>query len=102
MTELMINGSSDDLIEISGDIDEELYAFYERKTYVAFDDGTILSLDYTDDGVWRIEVVESGEGTTIRIDPATADDGNDENGVPLYSDRAYLSGDITQLWIKNI
>lgn len=56
---IKITGWSDDLIEIEGDIDEEFYA-YNDKNYLAVSDGTLLSIVYDDNGIWRIYCLVPG------------------------------------------
>lgn len=84
---ITVTGASDDLIEIDGDISEEFYANDEDPNLLAFSDGTILRVDYTPAGVWRIVPVASGSAT-VRITQAPEDD--DRN----YTDRADLIGDV--------
>ncbi len=85
-----VYGSSDDLIEIDGDISEEFSvpAYNNPTALLAFSDGTVLRITYTPDGLWRITpVTVAGEYVLHQAtDEATA-----------YSDRATLSGDIT--WV---
>ena len=57
---VVIEGSSDDLIEIDGDIREEFYANDDED-----DDVTVLRIIYPDSGVWRISPVVSGHGTLV-------------------------------------
>ena len=56
-----IYGSSDDLIEVEGDIDNEFYCYAaEEPTYLALSDGTLLSVLYDDDGIWRFHLIVEG------------------------------------------
>lgn len=82
-----VYGSSDDLIEVEGDIREELTAI-ESPSYVALSNGVALKLRYDEDGCWRINLV-AGSGVTI-----TPADGPDSDN---YSDRATVDGDVT--WV---
>jgi hypothetical protein len=89
-----VYGASDDLIEVEGDIDEEFNAISapENGHLLAFSDGTVLRIDYSELGIWRITpVFRSGLGFDLTIVQAPEDD--DSN----YSDRATLNGDIT--WV---
>jgi hypothetical protein len=79
-------GASDDLVELEGDISEEFNPRAERSA-VLFSDGTALTIEYTEAGVWRIAPLAKG-AATLSIEQAPADD--DDN----YSDRATLIGDI--------
>jgi hypothetical protein len=55
-----IYGSSDDLVEIEGGIDEEFPADGAGPHYLAFSDGTLLSIDYGREGIWRINRLATG------------------------------------------
>lgn len=56
MPEITVNGASDDLIEIGGAIREEFtLQDDEGGDLLAFSNGVVLRIRYTDDGVWRIE-----------------------------------------------
>lgn len=89
MSQLKIYGASDDLIEIEGSITEEFYCpdvGDDRGAYIAISDGTLLSVSYTGDGLWKISTFSVGEKTTLAIESATDIDDN-------YSDRVILDGD---------
>lgn len=82
-----IYGSTDDLIEIEGDIREEFtYSCDDEKSdgdLFAFSDGTLLRVKYTDSGIWRITPVVRASELTIEQ--------ADETNVSNYSDRVTLS-----------
>jgi hypothetical protein len=87
---ITIYGASDDLIEVDGDISEEFP--WQKRGYgqpsgdlLAFSDGTILRIEFTDSGVWRITpVVRGAADLTIEQAP----EGDEDN----YTDKATLSG----------
>ena len=54
-------GCSDDLVEITGDVEEE---FYGSGGYIVFDNGTMLKVSY--DGDWTIVEDIQGKNTCIR------------------------------------
>jgi hypothetical protein len=90
-----VYGASDDLIEVAGDISEEFP--WQKRGYgqppgdlLAFSDGTILRIEFTDAGVWRITPVVSG---TAMLFIELAPEGDDSN----YTDKATLTGDIS--WV---
>lgn len=91
-----IYGTSDDLIEIEGDIREEFYHIGDEDgpTYFAFSDGTVISVSYTFEGIWRIFPVVLGTGV-LNIKQAVSSESDD------YSDRAELTGDIRWLVVGN-
>ena len=80
-------GTSDDLIEIEGDIREEFGVYGDDENYVGFSDGTVARIAYNDDGCWEIRVVVTGASAHEH----TPHD-NDET---TYTDRLTLTGDIT-------
>ena len=82
-----VYGASDDLIEIEGDIREEFYADSELPSWLAFSDGTVLRIQYMDDGIWRINRDRSGAAAYSKVEAGSADDDN-------YSDRVTLAGKI--------
>lgn len=59
---ITIYGSSDDLVEIEGDINEEFNWCSElgESRYLAFSDGTLLRVRYDDNGIWRLHKICGG------------------------------------------
>jgi len=92
MTTVTAWGRSDDLVEIDGALEEE-WGFYSsdgnETGYLAFSDGTVLSVKYGDGnhGVWRLFPVIEGSAKVERV-PAPLDDRDN------YSDRVTLTGDL--------
>lgn len=76
-----VYGSSDDLIEIDGDIIEEFtdYDAEENPLFLAFSDGTLLSIKHVD-GVWRICPMHLGNSKFIKHE---ADPDEDTDKVQL-------------------
>lgn len=93
MASVEIYGSSDDLIELEGDVEEEFTALRfgqddaKEGGILAFSDGTALQIEYSIEGVWRINRLASGSASYDKDE----DPGDDEN---RYSDRVTLTGDI--------
>lgn len=85
---VVVYGSSDDLIEIDGAIREEFGPSGDdgEPDYLAFSDGTVLSIAYSKDGFWRVNRVASGSAAYAKKEG----DDVDSN----YSDRVALTGDI--------
>lgn len=83
--EVMIYGASDDLIEIEGSLIEEFNYYGEGKTILAFSDGTVLSVLYDDDGIWKIRRVAVGKAEYSNKEVVNPD--SDE-----YSDKVTLKG----------
>jgi len=99
-----IYGGSDDLIEIKGDINEEIgnYGTDERNSgnLLAFSDGTILDVKYgkPQGGIWAITLLSRGE----LFDRIVVCDNEDAD---IYSDVAHLKDGITHVfsapeWIR--
>jgi hypothetical protein len=87
MKTIKIYGASDDLIEIDGDIREEFNHYNEDDPfYLAFSDGTALSINYNNDGFWRINRLAIGSAEYSKHE------GMYEDGD--YSDIVTLKGDI--------
>jgi hypothetical protein len=84
---IVITGSSDDLIDIEGDISEEFshLPHDDGPAYLAFSDGTLLQVQY--DGVWRITTLKKGACQFSKEEAEEADSDN-------YSDRVTLTGKI--------
>lgn len=88
---VIITGSSDDLIEVDGDLSEEFNAYSDADEdagrILACSDGTVLRITYTRPGIWRIHpVVEGSARLTIEQAPEDDDD--------RYTDTATLDGPI--------
>lgn len=86
-----ITGHSDDLIEIEGDIVEEFSHMPDsdnEETYLAFSDGTVLSVAYTNSGLWRINRVKTGQASYEK-EEATGPDAT-------YTDKVTLGGPSAQ------
>lgn len=89
---LTIHGSSDDLIEIQGDVKEEFNHYWGRDQegpdyhlYLGASDGTLLRVRYDEDGVWRFTLVAAGASTFSKAE-GTPDSGTDRVqllGVPI-------------------
>lgn len=61
---ITITGASDDLIEIEGHIVEEwVFPYTEEKRYIAVSDGTLLTVQYDSDGLWRFNRLIAGSAT---------------------------------------
>jgi hypothetical protein len=87
-------GGSDDLIELEGDISDELGAYdVVRKFFLS--DGTSGTIEYTKSGVWEIKILKYG-CDNIKVDivhPTEKEIEDDTN----YTDKATFSGKIE--WI---
>lgn len=56
----IVTGASDDLIEISGELEEEFNAYNCSDGTMAFSDGTLLNVCYDKDGIWRFNPIFKG------------------------------------------
>lgn len=80
MHTLTITGGSDDLIEIGGDFSEEIGWYHDKENepgYLAVSDGTLLSVRYFDDGIWRFTVVRKGRAVVAKVEGSVDEDTND-------------------------
>jgi hypothetical protein len=84
---ITVYGSSDDLIEIEGAIEEEFSPGDDA--ILAFSNGVLLRINYDNDGVWRIKPLVCTDKVVITQAPA-----DDENN---YSDRAVIEE--TVFWV---
>ena len=84
MAKVTIYGASDDLIEIDGGIEEEFSPGEDDAAYLAFSDGTVLHIEYTDSGFWRITRRVTGTAGYEKHEGTNEDTD--------YSDRVTLSG----------
>ena len=95
MKTVIVYGASDDLIEIEGDISEEISPNDESPAKLAFSDGTVLSVVYDADGCWRVTRVVAGTATMEKVEAEGPDSKN-------YSDRVTLTGDIKWVVAGNL
>lgn len=89
MSSITVYGASDDLIEIEGGLREEFEAADGSMNYLAFSDGTVLSVVYGKDGLWTLRRVVTGTASFSKHDATDEDED--------YSDRVTLDGNI--LWV---
>lgn len=110
---VVVYGASDDCIEIAGSIYDEFSAMSyddgDDGGLLAFTDGTVLSVKYTNEGIWRVDAITIGPESTVDRHPCqfpsgdAADDadtryrtdGPDGTDVPNYSDWVRITGPIT-------
>lgn len=92
-----IFGASDDLIEVMGLVREEFYLGAGDRSTLEFSDGSAVSVEYDDDGIWRIHLVEAGACTWIRHACETKPDLSDEDKFG-YSDAGVLTGAVE--WVR--
>lgn len=83
MNKVTVYGASDDLIEVEGDLSEEFGCYDLDEGFLAFGDGTLLSVKY--DGFWRFHVIRKGDGTVTKVE-ATDEDTD-------YSDKVTIEWD---------
>lgn len=86
---IVISGASDDLIEVEGDIREEFYAIDDGEHILSFSDGTVLSVEYDRQGMWRIRRLSAGSAVYRHREATDADRD--------YSDVVRLDGEIA--WV---
>lgn len=91
MTTVKVYGQSDDLIELDGDLQDEIGCYGaddENGSLVAFSDGTVLRITYgaNNEGFWRI--------TRLVVGTAEYTHTPGQDDVDDYSDVVTLEGDI--------
>lgn len=77
MTSTVIFGSSDDLIEIRGVLDEEFSVDSDEPVLIGLSNGWLIRATYgaRHDGCWRFEVIdEHGTSSELTIGPARGDE----------------------------
>lgn len=81
-----VRGASDDLIEVDGVISAEFEYQGGRRggDLLAFSDGTVLRVEFSETGMWRITPVSHGSGALV-VDQAP------EGGEERYTDQATLT-----------
>ncbi len=95
MAKIIIYGTSDDLVEVEGDVpgcDE--YGAWHSPRYVQLSTGDVFRVEYTDDGVWRIGYSLLGASGAVKIDNVPADGADTDN----YTDRMTVEGPIE--WVE--
>lgn len=90
---LVVYGYSDDLIIVDGMLTEEFGAYDADRTYLAFSDGTLISIVYDEMAEWKIQVHASPN--KVHIEPA----GETGEGYPDYSDVATVVADGPVRWV---
>lgn len=101
MKKTIISGVSDDLIDLSGAIEDEIQS-YEGKQTIRCSDGTKATIEYGTEGTWDIDVKTKGELFDKLVSGSPFDDtphtDEDCEFVCYYSDALVLKPGIT--WIK--
>lgn len=87
-----LSGYSDDNVEMNGDINDEIGAYDVVSNFV-LSDGTRGTIEYTDEGVWRIKILEHGSVKVDIVHPTQEEIDDDTN----YTDKATFTGNID--WI---
>lgn len=78
-----VYGTSDDLVEVEGDITEEFNPLHDDKpSFLAFSDGTVLRITY--DGMWHIARIAEGSAEYAKRNATDIDQD--------YSDIVTLTG----------
>lgn len=90
-----LTGASDDLIELDGELKEEFSHYDCSKGYIAFSDGTLLSVNYNNEGIWRFSIVTKGDLYMGKEEGNVDEDTNDviyfKEGLKwaIYTDNQY-------------
>jgi hypothetical protein len=93
-------GCSDDLIEITGDIENEFGSF-EDDPFVVFSDGTVLKVIYDNDGNWRFYCDELGKDASVINHPPGSERAIDISNGRDYTAVAEVQGHIDWVVVTN-
>ncbi len=86
-----VYGASDDLIEIEGDIRDEVNCYgtddQDKGVLLCFSDGTVLEVKYgkNDDGIWEVKLRHKGT-LFVKIDPCESEDADPHSDVAYFKD----------------
>lgn len=92
---LKVYGSSDDLIEIEGDITEEFNIYFSDEyntddenssVLLALSNGLVLNIEYNNIGLWKISQVWGDSSKTKYVFVATDPNSNNYSDVVLIVD----------------
>jgi hypothetical protein len=97
---IKIYGASDDLVEVEGDINEEFgwFADNDKPRPMGFSDGTLLSVRYDEDGIWRITLIESGTAVFNKKEGSVSQDTNDEVTLTGNIRWVVLGNEFAAIW----
>ena len=96
-----IYGASDDLIEIDGQISDEVDAYSSSDEPIKFKTSNGTKGNITYDGEWKITITEEGSDFVKVIESVGDDNDHTEENtkdVPPYSDVLILDGELE--WVK--
>lgn len=87
---IKVYGSSDDLIEVEGDVTEE-FSPSTSIGYLGFSDGTVLKYEYDRFGFWRFDCFASPDGGISISKPMMTD--------KEYSDVVEIANNKPIIWV---
>jgi hypothetical protein len=91
-----VRGGSDDIISVEGDIDAE---FNEDESCLAFSDGTVLHVEYTNAGLWRINRAIAGSASYSKWEATDSDSKEYSDVVTLGEGDATGRGTVNLEWV---
>ena len=86
---ITLQGHSDDVVEISGDIEDEVYTDNDGEVIIIVSDGTVVRAQY--DGIWTITVLDRGIGNYIEEYKATLSDVSSDKFSDIVTIEANIS-----------
>lgn len=89
--ETRVTGWSDDLIELDGAIYEE-FDTYDAQSRLTFDNGAVLLINYTSEGIWRIVNVAPRPDLVAITRCEDREGWTGDSDGPIYSDEAVVTG----------
>lgn len=88
---IYVFGASDDLIELRGDIEEEVPSSYKEDNYLLFSNGVAVKISY--DGEWRINIIRNPDQSVNVIPVSDIRGRTDEFSIDIndYTDLAKIN-----------
>lgn len=87
----ILRGYSDDIVSLEGNIDEEFGFVDYIDRFIMLDDGTVFSVDYNTNGIWRFNIKKVGREYTYTKHEAT---GEEKDDFEDYSDIITIIGGV--------
>ena len=84
----IIHGVSDDLLEFSGALYDEVPVDQDETRFIGLSTGVLLRMTCDEEGFWRFNIKHRPDGVPCEVIQARGEGGgNDADGCPGYSDK---------------
>jgi hypothetical protein len=85
---ITLTGYNDDLISLEGDIREEFYLSSDGiGDLLTFSPGLVARINYTEDGVWRIQVLAAAADIDWSLTQCAINDEDDYSDILVINER---------------